>query len=150
MRIRGANFGGFSDGSPSSVAVDQSSGDVYVIDVAAQPVRRFDSTGAPKDFAALGSNVLDGAGAGDCGGTPADCDGSPAGGLAFESADNGGGSQVAVDRSGGPTDGDVYVTDTYHGVVDVFDNLACGVAVDAGGSVYVADRDQSLIQSVVR
>src|SRR5215213_1166576 len=44
-------------------------------------IRKFSSTGAPVDFSALGTNVIDGAGGGDCPATPADCDQTPWNGL---------------------------------------------------------------------
>jgi hypothetical protein len=133
-------FGTFS--SPGSVAVDQASGDVLVLDRGANQVLRFDSAGNAVNFAALGSSVLDGSA-------------TPQGGFAFDSSP--GAAQVAVDNSGGTTDGDVYVTDSFHNVVDVFASdgsylgqltssahtggfgEACGVAVDKTGAVYVAE-----------
>jgi hypothetical protein len=133
-------FGAFS--SPGAVAVDQSSGAVLVLDRGANQVLRFDAAGNPVDFSGLGSNVLDGSA-------------TPQGAFAFDSSP--GAAQVAVDNSGGTTDGDVYVTDSFHNVVDVFASdgsylgqltdsahtggfgETCGVAVDKTGAVYVAE-----------
>ena len=90
----GATFGSFS--AVEGVAVDQPSGDLYVIDQGAGQVLRFDAAGNPHSFSALGSNVLDGSS-------------TRAGSFAFAGS---GAGQVAVDRSGGASDGDVYVADT--------------------------------------
>jgi hypothetical protein len=136
------SFGAFS--SPQAVAVDQSSGDVYVIDVGAAAVQKFDASGTPADFSALGSNTLDGAGGADA---------TPEGGFAFDGPSA---AEVAVDDSGGATDDYLYVTNSLAGVVDVFDATgsfvgeidgsaatpqtggeACGVATDPTGHVYV-------------
>ena len=40
-------------------------------------IRKFNSIGEPVDFSALGTNVIDGAGGGNCPTTPADCDQTP-------------------------------------------------------------------------
>jgi hypothetical protein len=124
--------------APQSVAVDPS-GDVYVLSQAFGQIEKFDASGAPVNFSSLGSNALTGAA-------------TPAGSFAFA----GGASQLAVDDSTGAAAGDLYVTDTSHNVVDVFDSNSgaylgqlteaggsplaepCGVAVDPSGKVYVA------------
>jgi hypothetical protein len=128
------------------LAVDQSSGDLLVIDAGAKTVSRYNPDGTPANFSALGTNVIDGKGSGD---------GTPQVGLVF-----GGESevQVAVDNSGSATDGDIYVAQAKEGVhlVDVFGGdgsylgqltaaglaplgEACGVGVDSAGAVYVGD-----------
>lgn len=144
-------FGAF--GNPQGLAVDQATGDIYVIDIAAGTVSKFSQDLTPTAFTALGTNVLDGAGAGDCASSPASCDGTPENGFSFDQPDA---AQVAIDNSGGPTDGDIYVTDSLHNRVDVFAasgvylgqmtgtssgpfGESCGVAVDGGGTVYVGD-----------
>ena len=48
-----------------SLAVDQSSEDLYVLDSTEDALYRFNPDGTPANFAALGSNVIDGEGAGD-------------------------------------------------------------------------------------
>ena len=127
-----SSFGSFS--GPGNLTVDQANGDVYVVasaSVSSTTVRRFDSAGAPKNFTAgpdAGTNALTG----------------------FSSA-----GDVAVDSSGGPLDGTVYVTDGDQvaafsrsgaslgsldgsGTPDGALNGACGVAVDqSDGSLYV-------------
>jgi hypothetical protein len=135
----------FAAGSiPQAVAVDQTSGDLYVIDLGANTVLKFDASGAPTDFSAVGSNTLDGASGPNL---------TPEGGFFFDFN----AAQVAVDNSGGATDGYLYVTNSFAGVVDVFDTTgtyvghidgslatpqtggeACGVAIDPTGHVYVA------------
>ncbi|HEX5927239.1 MAG TPA: hypothetical protein VFY45_25710 [Baekduia sp.] len=130
-----SSFGAFS--APQAVGADAATGDVYVVDAGAGNVQRFDAAGNPHAFAALGTNVLDGTS-------------TPGGGFAFAE------TQVAVDRSGGATDGAIYVANSYYGVVDVFKqngeyagqltgsslpspySLVCGVAVDGSGRVYVS------------
>jgi hypothetical protein len=132
-----SSFGAFS--SPQAVTVDPTNGDVYVIDAGVPDVQRFDAAGNPRKFAALGTNVLDGSS-------------TPSGYFSF--ADT---VQVAIDRSGGATDGAIYVTNSYISAVEVFtqageyagrltgasaptmSGLPCGVAVDGAGRVYVSD-----------
>lgn len=126
-------FGSFSD--PRSIAVDESTGSVYVVDPNNANVQKFDADGNPADFSALGSNVLDGASAG------------------VE------GSQIAVDQSGGASNGRIYVVNNAAArVVDIFspsgEHLGqlngrgvplglflnpCGVAVGGDGAVFVVE-----------
>jgi hypothetical protein len=150
-----SSFGSASipSGEPQALATDQSNGDVYAIDQTNGYVRRFDSSGAPKNFTAgpdNGTNTL-----GAVAGTTA------AGTTPFTFFDD----QVAVDRSGGPADGDIYVLDqgpNSTGEVHVYANSgaplgvidgtqtpngtlgffapACGLAVDqANGNLYVGE-----------
>lgn len=145
------------------LAVDQSSGDLIVIDSKAQTISRFHPDGTPHSFAALNSNVIDAKGTGDCGSIPADCDQTPQNGFTFDSNNFAGTQQVAVDNSGTATDGNIYVTQGLQAggnLVDVFaadgsylgqltaagatpfGSIAfpfspCGVAVDSGGNVYL-------------
>jgi hypothetical protein len=131
-----SSFGAFS--IPQTVGTDATTGDVYVVDTGLYNVQRFDAAGNPRNFTALGTNVLDGSS-------------TPTGYFAF------GAPQVAIDRSGGATDGSIYITNDYRGAVDVFkqtgeyagrltgsaapdpNGLTCGVAVDGAGRVYVSD-----------
>jgi hypothetical protein len=100
----------------------------------ASEVKRFHSDGTPDGFSALGSNAL--------------------GELAF--GGNPGVLQLAVDGSGGLTDGDIYVNESSKGRVDVFGASGSllglltessggplgppvGVAVDESGALYVSD-----------
>jgi hypothetical protein len=127
------------------LAVDQSTGDLLVIDAGADTVSRWNADGTPADFPALGINVIDGSE-------------TPARELFFGGP---GEVQIAVDNSGGATDGNIYVPQIVPGsetpnVVDVFAedgsylgqltessegkfNEPCGVAVDPDGNVYVGD-----------
>jgi hypothetical protein len=132
------------------LAVDQSTGDLLVIDAGNRgegegTVSRWNLDGTPDNFSALGTNVIDG----DEGGA----DETPEKGLRFNFPEE---VQVAVDNSGGATDGRIYVTQATAGVVDVFAsdgsfieqltessqgafNEPCGVGVDPAGNVYVGD-----------
>jgi hypothetical protein len=134
-----SSFGSFSAEDPRAITVDQSNGDLYVISTATNTLSRFTSSGLPKDFTAgpdAGTNTLTGLGL-----------------QNFPSFD-----QVAIDNSGGPSDGNIYVTQSSAGQVKVFASSGeplgtldgsgtpagslgehCGVAVDqANGDVYIA------------
>jgi hypothetical protein len=121
-----------------ALAVDQQSGDLLVIDRAAGTLSRFHEDGTVSNFSALGVNVISG--------------------FDFGNFVDPGEVQVAVDSSGGATDGDIYVTEpgTSAKSVDIFDrngnsvgqltessegsfNEPCGVSVDSLGNVYVGD-----------
>jgi uncharacterized protein YjlB len=130
-------FGGAAQpsfGNAAGMAVDQSTGDVLVIDVEHQTLTRFHADGTPADFSALGSNEIPGL---TFGPNPAEV-------------------QVAVDNSGGPTEGDIYVPQAGAKTVNIYASTGekigqltestegefsepCGVAVDPSGNVYVAD-----------
>lgn len=163
-RLPLSTFGSFQN--PEAVAVDQSNGDVYVLDASAETVKRFDSSSQAKAFTALGTNTIDGAGGGTCSGVSPSCDKTPQGGFSF---DGPAAAQVAVDDSSDPlTSGDVYVTDSLHHVVDVFESTGkyigqltatgvagpafgepCGVAVGPSGTVYVGDYGKEAIHVFV-
>lgn len=132
-------------GSTWGLAIDESDGDLLVMDGAAGTISRYKPDGTPDTFSALGSNVI-----------------SEAAGhrLTFAGPTE---SEIAVDNSGTATDGNIYVTDSSGGtrVIDVFArsgeylgtltegrnaqgnrvpfSKACGVAVDPSGAVYVGD-----------
>jgi DNA-binding beta-propeller fold protein YncE len=97
---------------PAGVAVDQDSGDVYVVDAASDLVQRFDADGGLiSTFGGVGTGT----------------------GLEGEFFFGGSATGVAVDQ----TTGDVYVADTYYNRVQKFDAagnfiLAFGLDVDAG------------------
>jgi hypothetical protein len=91
----GSSAGAFSD--LGAVAVHQGTGTVYAIDRADGVVDKFDASGNPQNFSALGSSSLD---------VEATCPGfvfPPLGGY-YHGRDD-----IAVDSSGGPTDGNIYV-----------------------------------------
>ena len=115
-----------------------------MIDTNVGKLFRYDSTGAAKSFTC-----------GTC------TDNS----LSLTGLDDGGSAtEVAIDRSGGPADGDIYVAEGINDVVDVFSNNgavvgtldgsttpndfyseACGVAVDQStGDLYVGDYGTSV------
>jgi hypothetical protein len=133
------NFVGAVEGA-ETMAVDQSNGDLYVTISGSGEVRRFDSSGAPRNFTsgpAAGTNALTGL--------------SMSGGSSE--------AEVAVDNSAGALNQDVYVTESSAGRIAIFApdgtqlgaidgstndsggfSEACGVAVDASnGSLYVGD-----------
>jgi DNA-binding beta-propeller fold protein YncE len=114
-----SSFGSFSN--PNGIAIDESTGDVYVADIGTNTVYKFDAGGNPVNFSALGSNALTGSA-------------TPAGSFAFP-AENGNLAAVAVDNACvqhapiltgaacaqfDPSAGDLYVMDAGHGVIDKF------------------------------
>ena len=146
----------------NGLAVDQSSGDLLVIESGTNTVSRYHSDGTPSNFSGLGTNKIDGEGGGECPTVPDDCDQTPENGFTFGS---GRGQQIAVDNSGTATDGNIYVTQglqaagnlvdifaadgkylgqltaagaTKFGTTGSFPFSPCGVAVDDVGNVYLA------------
>lgn len=108
-----------------AVAVDQSSGDVLVVDVGAQTLSRFKPSGEPDPFPALGTHVIDARKGPEnkiCAEEPASCDAPTppaAEGFLFGEPST---VQVAVDDSGpaSPTDGNIYVTQVSRKVVSIY------------------------------
>jgi hypothetical protein len=111
------------------VAVDGSSGDVYVYDAGAGSVLKFDGSGSPANFSSTGTNAIEGVG-----------------------STGEGEGEIAVDNSAGSASGDIYVANRSHvGIYSAagesLGELAaeagrpwgtpCGVAVDSAGNVYV-------------
>jgi hypothetical protein len=70
---------------------------------------RFKPNGEADDFSALGTNEIDGR---------EGADETPEGGLVFSNSSPS--TQLAVDRSGAATDGDIYLTQEQRGLIDVF------------------------------
>jgi hypothetical protein len=148
-----------SFGKVAAMAVDPASGDLLVVDSEADTLSRYHEDGTPSAFSALGTHVIDGAnGPGDkaCAEEPASCDETPQHGLDFVNFTDE--EQVAIDDSGGVTDGNIYVTQSdpvpavdifaadgsylgqlTHSGPTPFSNRICGVAVDEAGTVYVVD-----------
>lgn len=130
--IRKETFGGLTPptlAEPTGMAVDQSNGDLYVIEHEAGAVSRWKPNGTPDNFSSLGTNQI----AGFSFGVPKE-------------------TQIAVDSSSGK----IYVVSLTEGVVHIYNSdgssageltssssgafgEACGVAVDPSGHVYVAD-----------
>jgi DNA-binding beta-propeller fold protein YncE len=133
--LRAMDGSGMPDGgftAAARVAVDQESGEVYVVNLTNLPA----GTGAVEVFDSSGTFQREIKG-----------EGTPAGSFAFSRT---GTSGVAVDASGGPLDGDVYVADTRNNVVDVLNSdgyerqlagliAPTGVVVDQNGHVWVAE-----------
>ena len=101
------SFGSFTN--PNGIAIDESTGDVYVADIGTNTVYKFDANGNPVEYSALHSNALTGAG-------------TPAGSFSFPSVSDTP-AALAVDNSTGTSDpsrGDLYVMDAGHNVIDKF------------------------------
>ncbi len=129
-----SSFGSFA--SVGGVAIDQSNGDVYVLDTGASggSLLKFDAAGTPLKFTGL--------------------PGEPTA-ITGLRGDGDGENEIAVDSSNGPAKGDVYVavSSSNGNRVDVIGpggealgtlsaatapwGESCGVAVDQSGSVYV-------------
>jgi hypothetical protein len=134
--LTSASFGPSGTGagefdSVVGVAVDQKDGDVLVYDGAeGGRVYKFDASGEPVSFSALGTNEIEGAG-----------------------AVNGSEGELAVDSSAGPDAGDIYVANDhvvriYSAAGELLGELTgggmCGVAVDGSGAVYVGSYPASV------
>jgi DNA-binding beta-propeller fold protein YncE len=135
------SFGSLAD--PNGIAVDESTGDVYVADIGANTISKFDANGNPVEFSAFHSNVLSGTA-------------TPAGSLSFPSV-SGTPAAIAVDNStsaSDPSRGDLYVMDAGHDVIDKFspdgtylsqitgpfEEGLVGLALTANGDLHVAVR----------
>ncbi len=126
-----ASSGQFS--GSSALGVDQSTGDVYVLDGENNRVEKFDPEGHL--ITSFGDSTPPN---GELKGLD-----TPAGSFSFSF------NAVAVDNSGGPNAGDLYVSDRGHEVIDVFSSSgnylrqitgieALGIAVDASGNLWAA------------
>ena len=139
--------------------MDRATGDVLVGDRTAGTISRYHADGTPAPFAALGTNAIDGKlgpGKKPCAEEPASCDKTPQGEISFQGL-----PQIAVDESGGSSDGNIYVTQNsvtsaYH-MVDTFSaegkylrqvtagsggtlRSIGGVGVDSAGALYISGR----------
>jgi hypothetical protein len=126
--------------NPNGIAVDESSGDVYVADLGTNTVSKFDSTGTLIESWDT-NGVLDGST-------------TSAGAFSFPTTEAGTPAAIAVDNSTTPSDpskGDLYVMDAGHDVIDKFNangetltpitgpfsGELLGVGVDTDGNVRV-------------
>jgi hypothetical protein len=118
---------GAGDVQPEGV---DAQGNLIVWDNAHHAVEKYDIDGNPVPFSALGTNAIDGAGNHECPTVPADCDQVPTtNGFATTTQMTGPVTNVvAIDHSGGPADGYIYVLNNFvtqagltEGEVDVFD-----------------------------
>jgi hypothetical protein len=140
--------GSFPISYPVQIAIDEGTGQVYVFQVFGENgyfepgIRRFDASGIPSLFSALGTNQVDGC----CGGT-SDADQTPANGIG--SLQNGGPWEFAIDNSPGATQHDLIVpnfdsvfffdsTGTYLATVKTPIGNSCGATMDPAGSLYVS------------
>jgi hypothetical protein len=131
-------FGSFTN--PNGIAIDESTGDVYVADLTTKTISKFDASGNPVEFPALKSNTLTGAA-------------TPAGAFAFPEAPDTP-AAIAVDNStslSDPSKGDLYVMDAGNNVIDKFNaggeylnqitgpfaGPLSGIGVDPGGGLRV-------------
>jgi hypothetical protein len=127
------SFGSFSN--IQGLAVDDSTGDVYVYEAGQESILKFNASGEPANFTATGTNVIEGVGR----------------------VGVNGDQQVAVDNSSGPAKGDIYVANGSN--VKIYASSGkflgelneavtsevsgapwgspFGIAVDANGDVYV-------------
>jgi hypothetical protein len=160
--------------APGALAVDPDSGDLLVAEAGSNVIARYHADGTASEFAALGTNVIDGKGGSDeCPADPAACDRTPQGQLTLGNYP--GEIQIAIDDSGGSTDGNIYVNQLFPAagnVVDVFASSGkylgqitaadgvkfgsgeskiapTGVAVDGSGSIYLSDTKEDKIHKYV-
>jgi hypothetical protein len=131
----------FAEGlsEPKGVAVNEATGDVYVVETRGDSVQEFNAQGEDiSQFNGSGTLPNEGKAAGS-GGLPGE---EPTGQFSEP-------EWVAVDNSKGPASGDVYVADVRHKVVDVFSasgkylsqiahlGSVKGLATDPAGNLFV-------------
>jgi hypothetical protein len=107
-----------SVGWANTIAVEQRTGDILVGDRETDTIERYHADGTAAPFAALGSNIIDGmeVNGKPCSEEPASCDKTPENGIDLA----GGKPEIAIDESGGPTDGDIYITQPQTALVEIF------------------------------
>jgi hypothetical protein len=153
----GGGAGQFS--TPTGVTVDQSSGDVYVIDSGNSRIEKFGSSG--NFILAFGKGVDQTTGGDICTATSGDtCQAATTGSAAGEFTTP---QFLAVDNSGGASAGDVYVGDPGDGIISKFTSGGAlvtswgtggqlsggftsidGITVDKNGQLLVIDDNNSV------
>ncbi len=128
--------------SASGDAVDQSTGDLYVLNIRNEPeIYRLTATGAPANFSATGTNKIK---------------------IAGENLETSSEVEIAVDASSGPAKGDIYFADSHN--VEIFSPSgamlgklkaeagyrSAGVAVAPTGAVYVAENNINQRSGTIR
>ena len=137
----------------TAMGVEKDSGNILVGE-RATGLMRYHADGTPAPFATLGTNVIDGkeANGRPCAEEPASCDQTPQNGIKVDSTND----QIAIDESGGPNDGNIYLAQPQSNLVDIFsaggkylgqltkaglNNFpggVSGVAIDETGAIYVS------------
>jgi DNA-binding beta-propeller fold protein YncE len=105
-------FGAGALSNPNGIAIDESTGDVYVAEIGTDTVSKFTAAGVP---------ITTWGASGQLTGIPAQS-GKPAESFSFPSL-YGSPAAIAIDNSSSPSDpsaGDLYVMDSGHGVIDKF------------------------------
>ncbi len=117
----------FSAGSPGGIGIDQTSGVAYVADTANSRIEKFQADGT--FVAAWGWGVDDGTAAAQVctSGCEAGISGNGAGQFAAPAF-------VAVDNSGGPSQGDVYIADTTNNTISKFGPNGAFISVNDGSA----------------
>jgi hypothetical protein len=155
------SFGSFTN--PNGIAVEESTGDVYVADLGTGKISKFDAEGDPVEFADAAQCELEKCEyieKNEIAGTPPDKLGEPAKPFAFPATEPGTPAAIAVDNSTSPSDpsrGDLYVLDAGNDVIDKFNAKGealtpitgpfpfppLGVGVDPSGNVRVDVKGQA-------
>lgn len=128
-------------GNPQGIAVEQTTGDVYVYDQSdGGNIYKFNAAGMPVDFASSSTNVIKGVG-----------------GRSKE-------SEIAIDSSSGPDKGDIYIATGKEVLIyrstgaklatlvneeEEGEEGPCGVAVDPSGAVYIAFLENQAIKKYI-
>jgi hypothetical protein len=141
------SVGSFTREEPRIVEVDRSNGDIYVVNQSENSISRFDSTGIPKNFTAgpdAGTNTLTNVG--------------------FRPL------SIAIDNSGGPLNGTIYVGAPLSNGIGIFSSTGedlggltgstlpdgsfgdpCGLTVDqSNGDLYIAQQGSPQLPAIWR
>ena len=118
------------------MAVDQSTGSIYVGDMRSNTVQRFDLANAPEPFLGIAANVVEGklTGFGELRPIPDQVAGSSATHDVYFGV---GESLAAFQPDGEPAD---FTAGPGIGTNEIMGSEVCGVAVDSSGDIYVSER----------